>query len=476
MGDEIATDRFTETDVQRFHKTLQQETDLLRRWCKDGQFDEEHYRVGFELETWLIDLDCHPLPHNEVYLERMNSPLCLPELSRFIVEFNTEPVDLGDGMFDTLQQQLAEIWRDANTVADSMDLQLGMIGILPTVQEHDLTLDRMSLMNRYRALNERVMEMRKGCPLQIDIRGRDHLRSLHEDVMLESACTSFQVHVQVPQSRSVEAYNASLVLSPITVAVSCNAPFLFGMDLWEETRIPLFEQSVSLGNLSSRDDRQIGRVSCGSGYAGESLMEFFDENLAAFPVILPLPYSNPAEEFRHLRLHNGTIWRWTRPLMGLDTPTPHLRIEHRVMPAGPTQVDMIANTAFFLGMLMAILENGEDLVSKIPFEQARENFYRAAQSGLDSRVTWCGGQEYLMRDLLLQEMLPMARSGLRASGLASAEADRYLDIIEQRVTRRMTGARWMRAWHYAHDGNVQSLVGAYLKRQQEGRPVHEWML
>ena len=171
------------------------------------------------LETWLIDLDCHPLPHNEVYLERMDSPLCLPELSRFIVEFNTEPVTAGAGMFDTLQRQLQKTWSHASKVADSMDLRLGMIGILPTVQELDLTLDSMSLLNRYRALNERVMEMRKGCPLQIDIRGRDHLRGLHENVMLESACTSFQVHVQVPQSRAAEAYNASLVLSPMTVAI-----------------------------------------------------------------------------------------------------------------------------------------------------------------------------------------------------------------------------------------------------------------
>ncbi len=474
MGDEISTDRFTEADSQRFRENLEQETSLLGRWFDEGRFDEQHYRVGFELETWLVDLDCHPLPHNEAYLERMGSPLCLPELSQFIVEFNTEPADLGDNVLDTLHQQLSEIFGQASEVAESMDIRLGTIGILPSVQEHDLTLDSMSLLNRYRALNERVMEMRKGCPLQIDIRGRDHLRSLHEDVMLESACTSFQVHLQVPLSRSVEAYNASLALSPVTVAVSCNAPFLFGMDLWEETRIPLFEQSVSLGSLSSSDGKRIGRVSCGSDYAHESLFEFFEENLAAFPVILPLPFQDALEEFRHVKLHNGTIWRWTRPLIGLDTATPHLRIEHRVMPSGPTEIDMIANVAFFLGLMMAILEGGEDLVEKISFEQMRENFYRAAKSGLDARLRWRDGAEYTARDLVLRELLPMARRGLQASGLGASESDRYLDIIEQRVARRMTGARWMRAWHYAHDGDVQSLVGAYLTRQQEGRPVHEW--
>ncbi|MDE0153113.1 MAG: glutamate--cysteine ligase [Gammaproteobacteria bacterium] len=476
MGDEIRTDQFSESDTKRFRQALERETELLGRWFRDGRFDDQTYQVGFELETWLIDLDCHPLPHNDVYLERYNNPLCLPELSRFNIEFNTPHTQVGSGMLSLLHQQLDESWQQATEVAESMDMRLGMIGILPTVQESDLTVDSMSQLKRYRALNERVMDLRKNRPLQIDIRGRDHLFSLHEDVMLESACTSFQVHLQVPQSRTVAAYNASMALSATTVAMSCNAPFLFGRDLWDETRVPLFEQSVSLSTFAGQAQQRIGRVGCGSGSARESLFEFFEENLNVFPVILPQPFQSKDEQFMHLKLHNGTIWRWNRPLIGSEDGVPHLRIEHRVMPSGPTGIDMIANVAFWVGAMMAALEGGEGAVLDIPFATARENFYRAACTGLDTKIVWSDGAEHPISELILETLLPMARRGLKTSGLDESESDRYLDIIEARVEKRRTGARWMRAWRYSHDGNMQALVGAYLTRQQSGVPVHEWPL
>ena len=476
MGDEIRVDTFSEADVKRFRQALERETALLHSWFKNRCFDDEAYQVGFELEAWLIDLDCHPLPHNEAYLARHNNPLCLPELSRFNVEINTPHAPVGPNTLSTLHRQLADAWSQATQVAETMDIRLGMIGILPTVQESDLTLDSMSEMNRYRALNERIMELRKGRPLQIDIRGRDHLSSLHENVMLESSCTAFQIHLQVPLSKTVAAYNASLALSAATVAVSCNAPFLFGMDLWDETRVPLFEQAVSLGNMAGQTRQRIGRVSCGSDYACESLFEFFEENLSAFPVILPQPFHTKDDQLMHLKLHNGTIWRWTRPLIGSENGIPHLRIEHRVMPSGPTGIDMIANTAFFLGMMLAALEGGEEAALDIPFTLAQENFYRAARSGLDAKVTWSDGLDHPIAELILDTLLPMARRGLRAGNLNEQEAGRYLDIIEARVEKKRTGAHWMRAWHYAHDGNLQSLVGTYLTRQQSGQPVHQWSL
>ncbi len=476
MGDEIRAEKFSESDAKRFRQALERETELLGRWFRERRFDDQAYQVGFELEAWLVDLDCHPLPHNDAYLERYNDPLCLPELSRFNIEFNTPHTPVGSGMLSLLHRQLDESWMRATDVAESMDMRLGMIGILPTVQESDLTVDSMSQLKRYRALNERVMDLRKNRPLQIDIRGRDHLFSLHEDVMLESACTSFQVHLQVPQSRTVAAYNASMALSAATTAMSCNAPFLFGRDLWDETRVPLFEQSVSLSTFAGQTHQRIGRVGCGSGSARESLFEFFEENLDVFPVILPQPFKSEDEQFMHLKLHNGTIWRWNRPLIGSEDGVPHLRIEHRVMPSGPTGIDMIANVAFWTGAMMAALEGGEGAVLDIPFMTARDNFYRAACTGLDAKVVWDDGAERPISELILETLLPMARRGLKASGLDESESDRYLDIIEARVEKRRTGARWMRAWRYSHDGNMRSLVGAYLTRQQSGVPVHEWPL
>ena len=475
MGDEIRTDRFSDTDLRVFVQALEGETERLGRWIQEKRFDDETYRVGFEVEAWLIDLDCYPLPHNESFLDRFNSPLCLPELSRFNIEFNTDPVTVGAGMLSTLHRQLSELMAQAHAVAETMDMKVGIIGILPTVQEGDLTLDSMSLMNRYRALNERVMELRKNRPMQIDIRGRNHLCSLHEDVMLESACTSFQIHIQIPQSKAVEAYNTSIVWSAASVAASCNSPFLFGRELWEETRVPLFEQTIALGGSGGHTNRRFGRVSCGSDYAHESLFEFFKENLDAFPVILPQHFEDGVAPFPHLQLHNGTIWRWTRPLVSVEG-SPHLRIEHRVMPSGPTEIDMIANLAFFIGGMMATLEGGEKITDEIPFEVARENFYRASQYGLEADVVWRDSVTISIRTLILEQLLPMARRGLLLAGVPVAEADLYLGLVEQRVDSRRTGSRWQRAWINAHEAGMQQLVGRYLAGQQSGEPVHRWSL
>ena len=476
MGDEVRSSYFTQRDADRFRDALERETSLLERLFQGDAFDNETYRVGFELEAWLIDLDCYPLPHNEAYLERINTPYCLPELSQFNVEFNIDPTEVGPGMLHGLHKQLTELWAHAAAVGETMDLKLGMIGILPTIQERDLTPRSMSRMNRYQALNERVMELRMRRPLQIDIRGRDRLYGLHDDVMLESACTSFQVHVQIPQSKAAAAYNASLVLQAASVAVSGNSPFLFGMDLWDETRIPLFEQAVCLDGMTPKHGGRIGRVSNGSGYARESLMEFFQENRTAFPVILPQPFDSADEELRHVRLHNGTIWRWTRPLLGGDPGRLSLRIEHRVVAAGPTEIDMVANLAFIVGMLMGVLETGADLAGKIPFRVAQENFYRCAKDGLDARVLWSDGREHPVDELLLRSLLPLARRGLAASGLGEEEINRYLDIVENRVRCKGTGANWMRIRRRVCQGDLRALVGTYLRNQQLGRPVHQWPL
>lgn len=476
MGDEVRSAYFSEEDTQRFHEALERETSLLGEHFAERAFDDETYCVGFELEAWLIDTDCYPLPHNEAYLERINTPYCLPELSQFNIEFNVDPEIVGPGMLRTLHERLRKLWQHGVEVGETMDIKLGMIGILPTIQERDLTPDSMSRMNRYQALNERVMELRMRRPLQIDILGRDRLYGLHEDVMLESACTSFQIHLQVPFSKSAAAYNNSLALQAATVAISGNSPFLFGMDLWDETRIPLFEQAVCLDGMSSRHGTRIGRVSNGSHYAHESLFEFFEENLTAFPVILPQPFNDAHEEMRHLQLHNGTIWRWTRPLIGGEPGNRSLRIEHRVLAAGPTEIDMMANLAFSVGAILGALESDLDLAGKIPFDVAQENFYRCARDGLDARVQWTDGRERPVDDLVLQSLLPLARKGLATAGLEAEEIDHYLDIVENRVRCKGTGANWMRIRRRVCRGDLRALVGTYLHNQQVGRPVHQWPL
>ena len=261
-----------------------------------------------------------------------------------------------------------------------------LIGTLPTIREEDLTLDNISPLNRYYALNAEVLRRRGGTPLRIDIDGRDRLVSEHYDVMMEAATTSFQIHLKTPARLAHRFYNASVAASGPILAACGNAPFLFGRTLWEETRIPLFEQAVVVPGPA--------RVSLGSGYAQASCLELFEENLRDYSALLPIAFDEPPEKLRHLRLHNGVIWRWNRPLIGFDDGNaPHFRIEHRILPAGPSLVDMIANAALYLGLARHLALGSASGDGGLPFEAARANFYAAARDGLDARLRWPGAGE-----------------------------------------------------------------------------------
>jgi hypothetical protein len=333
----------------------------------------------------------------------------------------------------------------------------------------------MSDLRRYRALNEQVLRLRDGRPLELDIQGRDRLKTLHGDVMLESATTSLQLHLKVHPRHAVRAYNVAQVVSAPMVALAANSPFLFRYDLWDETRIPLFEQSVAVGGIAGASHGPLRRVTFGSGYARGSLYECFLENQQHYPVLLPMRFHEGVERMSHLRLHNGTIWRWNRPLIGFDYDgIPHLRIEHRVAPGGPTVADVIANAAFFFGLMQALTSADTPIENRIAFAQARDNFYAAARHGLNAQVSWGESRRGPLRALLLSELLPLASQGLAALEIDAADSEHYLGIVEARARRGATGADWQRAWVARHGPDMVALTEAYARHQEEGRPVHEW--
>ena len=332
----------------------------------------------------------------------------------------------------------------------------------------------MSDMERYRALNEQVFRLRNGMPLHLDIQGRDHLQTIHEDVMLEAAATSFQVHLQVSQQQAVACYNASLLTCAPLVAACANSPGLFGRDLWDETRIPLFEQSVRVRGGEGQSRRPV-RVWFGSGFARESLFELFEENAQAFPTLLPevRDVEQPHNGFFHLRLHNGTLWRWVRPLIGFGGGRWHLRLEQRVIPAGPTVADNIANAAFYYGMVEALQAQSAWPVDD--FDTVKTDFYRAAKAGLDAHIHW-RGRKTDIRQLVLDELLPAAEAGLHRLAIDEADIRHYLGIIHARVESGQTGAAWQRAWRKKHGGASAALTLAYYQQQETGAPVHEWQV
>jgi hypothetical protein len=472
MGQEIEETRFTAEDFAAFGERLRAEQALLETWFADGAFDHGPRQCGFELEAWLVGPDMRPAPLVGPFLRDLNDPAVVPELATFNCEINGPAVELAGTALTYLADKLDGAWWLCGDAAAGLGSRLAMIGILPTVEAEHLNLAYMTPRRRYRALNDQIFALRRGRPITLEIHGRDRLFMETQDVMLESAATSFQIHLEVHPEQAVRVYNASKILSAPMVAVSANSPYLFSCDLWAETRIPLFEQAVSSGGSVLSE-----RVNFGIRYAEKSILECFQANLTRYPILLPQRMDEPLERLPHLRLHNGTIWRWNRPLVGFDASgRPRLRIEHRVVPSGPTVADCVANAAFYFGAVEALARQTPPPESQLPFLDARANFYAAARDGLDADIRWLDGRRANAAAVIAADLLPRALGGLVSLGIDQAEADHWLAIVAARVHTGRTGAAWQRGWVARHGPDPVALTAAYLERQQLGRPVHEWSL
>lgn len=472
MGQELTTSSFSDDDFYEFVERLRAETNLVEQWEREQSLAGAPITCGFELEAWLVDRKSRPAASNEKFLKAVDSPLVVPELSAFNVEFNGDPQELTGIGLSELQTGLQDLWRHAVGAAESIGLRLAMIGILPTVKAKDLCMENMSASNRFKALNEQVFRLRKGKPIRLNIKGADHIDSEHMNVMLEAAATSFQIHLKVPEGKGADYYNASKIVSAPLIAVSANSPYLFGKDLWAETRIPLFEQAVSVGDWDYAE-----RVTFGVRYIEEALSEVFVANRQRYPVLLPQLCDRGIEKLDHLRLQNGTIWRWNRPLVGWDEDgTPHFRMEQRVVPAGPTVIDSIANAAFYYGMVTHLAEHETRPHKRAQYFTTRDNFYEAAKHGLDAKIRWDHEDDRPIDQVILECFLPMAEEGLASLGVHETEIKKYLGIIEGRTRNKQNGATWQRAFVKKHGVGMSEMLEAYMLRQEAALPVHEWPL
>lgn len=470
MGDEISKSEFSDEDFAAFERRLRAETDLLESWFQDKKFYSGPHEGGSELEAWLIDKQGQPAPQNTEFIASLGDPLVVPELSRFNIEFNTSPEVLRADALDKMEAALTTAWTGASAHAEKQNLDLVMIGILPTVREQDLTIASMSGLERFKALNDQIFRMRDGKAIKLDIEGNERLSASHYDLMLEAAATSFQIHLKVNQDKAVRYYNASKLVSAPLLAIAANSPFLFGRDLWAETRIPLFEQAISVDEWDYAE-----RVTFGIRFIDRCLSEVFVANRQRYEALLPALMDTPLEKMAHLKLHNGTIWRWNRALLGNEPDgTPHLRIEQRVVPSGPTIHDSMANAAFYYGVVEMMANSGDPLESEMPFRHARNNFYTCAKEGLEAKVIWRDHARVSVRDLILKELAPMAREGLARLEIAPDSIDRLISTIEARARTGNTGAAWQRAFVGTHGNNMAELTLAYLECQKSGEPVHEW--
>lgn len=293
--------------------------------------------------------------------------------------------------------------------------------------------------------------------------------------MMEAATTSFQIHIQVPSQLAHHYYNASILASAFMVGACANAPFLFGHKLWHESRIPIFEQAIETGGYAGASHGPLKRVSFGTGFAKHSILECFKENLEHFPVLLPECLQCDVENFAHLRLHNGTIWRWNRPLLGFsDDGRPHIRIEHRVPASDPTIIDSIANMALFYGLCKSLCDDIIESGLPLDFSQAKDNFYQAARYGLDAHITWKDNQKHRLHWLLSHQLIDQALIGLESLGIDRKDSEDYLDIIHRRISNRQTGSQWQQNFIQQHGKDFRLMTKQYLQRQKNNQPVSEW--
>lgn len=476
MGREITQTDFTAAEFEQFQTRLTEETTLLLRWLDTGRVREVTGTCGLELEACLVDQQFRPAPENARFIENLNNPLIVPELAKFNFEINTPPFPPAAGLFSALEESLQRQWQACRQQAGQMELNIVQTGILPTLRDTDLTMANVSGLQRYIALNQQILKGRRYHPLTIQLDGEhDSLSLTHNDVMMESATTSLQIHLQVALRDATRFYNASLVASAAMVACCANSPLLYGRELWRETRIPLFEQAVAIPSFTDKSGSPINRVCFGKGYLRESIGEVFRENLESFPVLLPMLYPDDTNPLTHLQIHNGTIWRWNRPLLQVDDEgIVQLRIEHRAIAAGPTITDDIANIALYYGLVHHLALQPRPPESRLAFELTRNNFYAAARHGLDAEIVWLDGKRHNIRTLLLAELIPAAKATLLQLGFSANEVNYYLDdVIQARVSNRQNGAQWQLDCFRRHRGDTRALLAEYHDNQTRG-PVHLW--
>ena len=489
MTSHTVTSEMGKGSARAFSKALLKDLQALEKMLENGLIESGVRRFGCEQEMFLVNRAWRPAPVAMEVLERLDGEAFTTELARFNLEMNVEPMMLGGACLSALQESIEELLDTAREAASEEGADVVLAGILPTLGKSDLTLDNISPMPRYYALNESLTRMR-GRAYRLQIQGRDELQIEHDSVMLEACNCSCQVHLQVDSTEFAPMYNAAQAMTGPVLAAAVNSPVLFGKRLWAETRIALFRQSIDTRSTSVHLREFSTRVRFGDRWVKESVAELFQEDIAQFRVLLAQEtVEDPFEQLaagdiprlQALQLHNGTVYRWNRPCYGISEGKPHLRIECRVLPSGPTVLDEVANAAFWIGLVLGTKHEYGDITERLSFDDAKYNFLTASRQGLDAGFRWVDGQSVTAPELILETLLPLARAGLEAY-VDRSEIDKYLGVIHDRVQSRGTGSDWMmRSLSEMEDRGSRSermtaLTAAIANRQSERKPCHEWEL
>jgi CBS domain-containing protein len=478
----------TKDQRKKFVSAILKDMQALEIMLDRGMFEEGITRIGAEQEFCFVDKNLRPSLIGLEVLSELNDSHFTTELAKFNLEANLDPMVFEGDALRKMETHLRDLLDRADQVAQSKGARVLLTGILPTILKDDLEFKNITPYDRYRALNDAMIRQRGG-DFEFHIKATDELITKHNTMLFEACNTSFQIHLQINPTEFVDKYNWAQAIAGPVLAATTNSPLLFGKRLWDETRIAVFEQTVDLKNQRNPEREQKSRVDFGTDWLQESVTEIFQYDVSYYKLLLA---SNVREDalqmlkdgeipkLKALSLHNGTIYKWNRPCYGITDGKPHLRIENRYIPAGPTILDEIANTAFWLGLMVGMPEDISSISEQLDFDSAKLNFHKAAQMGLSAQFKWTDGKVHTAESLLLEKLVPMSREGLKQMNIDDADIERYITVIEKRVQNHQTGSIWIvQSFNRLkkdinREEAVVAVTAGMLKRQYAGNPVHEW--
>jgi CBS domain-containing protein len=488
MGHQQVKPIITEEQRKEFLYHLLNDVKALDQMVKGDLFEKNVQRIGAEQEFCIVSKNFRPSRNSLRILEKINDPHFTTELGLFNLEVNMDPVDLKKDCFDKLESRLKGHMNNAYKAADDVDNnKIILTGILPSLGKQDIAIQNMTPLDRYKTLNNVLKEIR-GTEFRMLIKGVDELNIKSTSILFEACNTSFQVHFQIPLDEIIDKYNWAQVIAGPVLSSMTNSPLLLGRELWSETRIAVFQQSIDTRNPSYHLTEQKARVSFGNNWVKDSITDIYKDDITRYIALLTSDFEQDSMEvlkkggtpkLRALNLHNSTVYKWNRLCYGITDGKPHLRIENRYIPSGPTIKDEIANAMFWVGLMQGIPDQYKKVWEIIPFNEARGNFINAARTGLDTYFNWFG-RGISAKKLIKTILVPMSREGLLRSGVNKNSIEKYLEIIEKRVDNNLTGSKWMLRNYrklkkeMTNDEASVRLTSGLYKRQMEGNPVYSW--
>ncbi len=492
MGEQKVTGIADEKQRQEFMRHLLHDVQALEHMIENDWFEKGITRIGAEQEMCLVNKHWKPASNAMEILDKMTDyPWLETELARFNLETTLTPREFKGTCLSDMEKELNMELGIIRKIAGELDTKVLLTGIMPTLRKFDLGMHNLTPKKRYKALMDAINSQLNGRSHELRLSGVDELLVNHDSPLIEACNTSFQVHLQVEPKDFVKMYNIAQALAGPIIAISANSPLLFGRRLWHETRIALFQQALDTRQMHEHLRERSPRVTFGNSWLKKSILEIYKEDIVRFRVLLSSDVEEDAFEriknnkppsLKALQVHNGTVYRWNRPCYGIGGGIPHLRIENRVLPSGPTVIDEVSNAAFWLGLMEGMADEYKDITQFMSFDDARDNFLKASRTGIDSKFTWLNDKKLSVVDLVLEELIPLARKGLKKRKVAKADIDRYMDVIEGRAKHHMNGARWqIRSFtrlkeQTNRDEALTALTAAIIENQEKEKPVHTWEL